>query len=299
VAGGGHDAPASHKPGGGHEEEHEEHVNHEAWVIPYADMLTLLMALFLMLWATSSSDEAKFAALADSLREAFGNGTGENELVVTVGGAGFLEGQESGVTGGDLDVEVKKPTNDELTTAALAGPQNRVTKADQAMKREQEKAALKKAEDEELKKAQEQIAASAAAAGVAGEIKFRREERGLVVTIVTDNVLFESGSSVLEPKGQSIVRLVTEVLRNVPNDVVVEGHTDNSPIKTFQYPSNWELSSLRGTAVLRFMIERVNYDANRIAASGFGETRPVDTNDTAAGRAANRRVEIVVLAEVE
>jgi len=301
VSGSDHDSPASHKPGrGGHEDEHEEHVNHEAWVIPYADMLTLLMALFLMLWATSTTDQAKFAALAESLRDAFtGGGTGELVQTVTIGSPGVLDGQESGVTNGDNDVTVKKPTADELTSAAFTEPTPPRSLGQEALQREKDKTGAKAAEDKTFNDAQKKIAERAAAEGVAGQIKFRREERGLVVTVVTDNVLFQPGSAVLAPTGENIVRIVTEVLRDVPNGVSVEGHTDTTPIATSQYPSNWELSTGRSTSVLRNMVERVGYDANRISSAGYGQTRPIDTNATAAGRSANRRVEVVVLAEVQ
>jgi chemotaxis protein MotB len=293
-----HEAGQSAAPGRGHhEEEHEEHVNHEAWVIPYADMLTLLMALFLMLWATSTVNEEKFAALAESLRDAFGNGTGEMQQAVMEGSPGVFDGQESGVEGGDRDkvpdsenpaimAQVTRPTAvDELT-------------ASQAIEREQLRQELQMRETATLNSVQKQISAHAASEGVLESVKFRQTERGLVVTIVTDQVVFESGSSVLQPRGERIVRVIAEALNKAPNKVMVEGHTDNQPIATAQFPSNWELSGGRGASVLRYMVDNVGFDRQRIAAAGYGDTQPLASNADPAGRSTNRRVEVVVLRNV-
>lgn len=290
-----HEAPASHAPGKGHhEEEHEEHVNHEAWVIPYADMLTLLMALFLMLWATSTVNEEKFAALADSLRDAFGNGTGEMHQTTLEGSPGVFDGQESGVEGGDRD---KIPDSEDpaiLAQAARISPIEELS-AEQALKREQSRQELEQRETAVMNTIQKQIADHAASEGVLESLKFRQTERGLVITIVTDEVVFDSGSAQLKPKGERIVQVITDPLKRAPNRIMVEGHTDNQAISTSQYPSNWELSGARGASVLRYMVERSGFEAQRISHAGYGDTQPVGSNNDPAGRASNRRVEVVVL----
>jgi chemotaxis protein MotB len=269
--------PASSAPGrGAHEEEHEEHMNHEAWVIPYADMLTLLMALFLMMWATSNSDQAKFSALADSLRDALGQGTGETYQSVLEGNPGLLDGQVAGLENADR----ANPTDPEMAVLAELQRQQQEAQAEQ---------------NATLNGVEERIRDQATAEGVMESIQFRRESRGLVVSIVADPVLFDTGSTDLRPAGARILNVVTDALRGVPNDVVVEGHTDNQPISTPQYPTNWELSTNRGTSVLRYMIEQRGYNPNKISSTGYGETRPVAPNDTEAQRAQNRRVELVVL----
>jgi chemotaxis protein MotB len=298
VSGDNHDAPASHAPGRGHhEEEHEEHVNHEAWVIPYADMLTLLMALFLMLWATSTVNEEKFAALAESLRDAFGNGTGEMQQTTLDGSPGVFDGQESGVENGDRDKTEESEDPSILAQKVRVSPVDELT-AGQALEREQARQELQMRETATMNSIQKQISEHAAKEGVSGSLKFRQTERGLVITIVTDDVVFDSGSAVLKPRGERIVQVITEALKKAPNRVMVEGHTDNQPIATSQYPSNWELSGGRGTSVLRYMVERVGFSAQRIASGGYGDTQPVASNDNGDGRAANRRVEVVVLRNV-
>ena len=288
-----HSPENAHRPGqGGHEEEHEEHVNHEAWVIPYADMLTLLMALFLMLWATSSVDQKKFAALAESLRDAFGNGTGELTQNVAFGGQGVLDGQTTGVESGDL----QDPTGSMPDAKdAVRNYKAQSTSAEKALEREKVKAEEKRREEAAMAGIQKRITEAAEKEGYADALEFKKESRGLVVTIVSDNVLFDSGSSVLRSEGAQILKVVGDALKHTPYDAMIEGHTDSTPITTSQYPSNWELSSARGTSVLRYLVDSAGFPGNKIASAGYGEMRPKADNSTADGRSANRRVEIVVL----
>ena len=140
------------------------------------------------------------------------------------------------------------------------------------------------------------IADQAKKEGLSSAVKFEREARGLVVTVVTDDVLFESGSAVLKSQGSRVLSVVGDALVGVPNPVLVEGHTDNSPIATAQYPSNWELSSHRSTSVLRYLVEARGFPSERISSAGYADTKPVSDNETAGGKSENRRVEIVVLA---
>lgn len=271
-------------------EEHEEHVNHEAWVIPYADLLTLLMALFIVLWATSSQNEAKFAAAAESLRESFSSGLGENSSPIAEGSPGILDGQQTGVEGGDYD-QAKAPDEDPITPLLpIANP------AESAQKREEAREAAKAAQQSAFDDIRRKISEAAEANGLSAAIAFRQETRGLVVSIIADPVLFEPGSADLKPQGRNILTAIAPALIGAPNDVMVEGHTDNTPINTARYPTNWELSSQRGTSVLRFMTESLNFNPNRVASAGYGETKPLASNETAGGKAANRRVEIVVMA---
>lgn len=260
--------------GVGLEEEHEEHVNHEAWAIPYADMVTLLMALFLMLFAISSIDLAKFEALAANVGAELGNGGGgDGGDAVLDGGDGILEGSREAV-----------PTRAEL--------------AEEALVREERRAAERTAEAVELSEVEAEIARQAAAAGLGGSVRFRTEARGLVVTVVADEVLFDPGSAELRAGGRDVLAQVATAVRGLPNDLAIEGHTDDRPIATSRYPSNWELSTARATSVLRFMVDELGLPAQRVTAAGYGAERPLEPNASDAGRAANRRVEVAVLAEV-
>ena len=253
-----------------HHEEHEEHVNHEAWVIPYADMLTLLMGLFLVLWAISTQDLKKLQEFGAS----FSGAVGIN--VVASGGDGVLDGSSSPTT--------TVPVGPQLEAAAQA-----------ALEREQQAEAARAAEDAELTAVESAIRASAESQGIGHALSFRREERGLVVSILTDDVLFDSGSALLRRDGIAVLDALAPTLRILPNHLSVEGHTDDRPIATSTYPSNWELSTARAATVLRYLVDRQGFAPDRISASGYADRRPVASNETNEGRAQNRRVDLAVL----
>lgn len=120
------------------------------------------------------------------------------------------------------------------------------------------------------------------------------EDRGLVIRF-RDGVLFSSGKAHISEGGYAVLNEIADKIQNIPNLVVIEGFTDNIPIKTNDFPSNWELSVARAIGVARFMIDDMNVEEERISVSGFGEQRPIDTNDTEEGRANNRRIEITIL----
>ena len=256
--------------GGGLEEEHEEHVNHEAWVIPYADMLTLLMALFMMLFAISSVDLAKFEKLADGLKSALGQG----------GGAGVMEGGTSPMVGAGPAI-VPVPDRGQL--------------AEQALAREEQEAVAAAEQKRQLDQVETAIGTSASALGVRDAVAFRREERGLIVSIVADDVMFDPGQATVRHGGAGILQSVAAALHDSPNRIAVEGHTDDVPINTARFRSNWELSTARATEVLRYLVDELRIPANRVSAAGYGDQHPLAPNDTPAGRARNRRVELAIL----
>lgn len=268
------------KHGAHHEEEHE---NHEAWVIPYADMLTLLMGLFVVLWAISSADMAKLEALQTSFAGSLGmNATGES----AAGGDGALEG-----TDGVLDGGYPEP----LVVNGVEMTEDRIEEAVGALEREQDAEEARAAENEQLDAVEEAISEHAAATGVADVVGFRREDRGLVVSIVSDQVLFEPGSADLRPEGRAVLDGLADALVALPNHVAIEGHTDDVPIATARFPSNWELSTARATSVLQYLLAAHGFPPQRLTASGYGEQHPVASNAEPAGRARNRRVDIAVL----
>jgi chemotaxis protein MotB len=251
----------------------KKHVEHEAehaderWLITYADMITLLMVLFIVLYSISQVDLARFEKLKSGLSESFSAGSGE---AILEGGEGVLDG---GIG----------PTPEVLAAASIAL---------------EEKQALEAAAAEErttLETAQQQVVAQLEGAGLAGSVGFRLERRGLVVTIVTDDVLFASGSALLAPAGRDVVDALSAALAPLPNLLSIEGHTDPTPTRGGGgYATNWELSTARATSVLRELAERHGIDGRRLSAAGYADTRPLAANNTPEGRATNRRVEIVV-----
>lgn len=273
-----------HAPGKGHDhEEHEEHVNHEAWVIPYADMLTLLMALFLVLFAIGRVDTEKFKKLAESLHQSIDGGepAAPSEVVELQP----IATSEGGVfTSGGVFAQLRRMTEQAAGVEAL---ETRREHQDEVT-----------AEIDELRDIQAQLGDLALAGGFADRLTFRLEARGLVVAISTDKVLFQAGRAELEPEGMQLLDLVAAQIRSSDFDLAVEGHSDARPISTARYPSNWELSAARATTVLRYLVDRHGFDPTRLTASGFADTRPIAVGDSDAARAKNRRVEIVILSKV-
>jgi chemotaxis protein MotB len=255
-------------------EEHEEHVNHERWLITYADMITLLMVLFIVLYSISQVDLAKFRRLKEGVAGGLGGPAAAGALS---GGAGPLEG------GGGVFETGLHGTSAQAAEAALADAQARTAGARQARS--------------VLQGAQREIQRSLDQEGLGDTVRFKLESRGLVITIVSDTVLFEPGQADLRAEGREVVDRLAAAIGRLPNQLSVEGHTDNVPISG-RYPSNWELSTARATTVLRELIERHHLDPARLSAAGYAEGRPAATNDTAEGRGTNRRVELVVLADV-
>jgi chemotaxis protein MotB len=160
---------------------------------------------------------------------------------------------------------------------------------------EQQKQDLLKQEQLTLGDARQQIEAALKAKGLQNSVSFAVTSRGLVVSIVTDQVLFDTGKADLKPVGQQVLDAVAPALRNLPNDVSVEGHTDNVPINGGPFASNWELSAVRATTVVRYLVGTDGLRANRMSATGFADTKPVVPNDSPAHQAQNRRVDVVVL----
>ena len=290
---GGHGGGGKHKHHEEHEE-HEEHVNHEAWVIPYADLLTLLMGLFLVLFAIGRTDLEKFKKMAESFRTEFG-GSGQSAQVVSIsegtdgsspldGGNGVLDSNvmpsSAAGTGNGDGTGLATPTELQIEEARQEAEQEAAQEA---------KAALDGVE--------QSIQVEADQAGVGDKVAFRFEGRGLVLSILNDAVLFESGQASLRPEGLSVLDSVLGTLRGIPNDLMIEGHTDSRPVSNTRYGSNWELSTARAVSVLRYM-ELQGFPVDRLSAAGYADTQPIADNATSEGQSQNRRVEIVIISDI-
>ena len=248
----------------------QEHPD-ERWLITYADVLTLLFVLFMVLFSISVVNTNRFELLKESLSDAFNSG-------LTVGGSSVVStvpGEPSPVIDTPTSrIAPEVPTVGGITLASATATQFLESKQLEAAKR---------AIDAKLQKA-----------GVSDKVETTVNERGLVVRLETDGVLFAPGSATLMPAAARILAPIAVSLRALPNPIRVEGHTDSTPIATSQFPSNWELSTGRSGAVVRSLIP-VGIGDTRLQSAGFADSRPADDNDTAAGRAKNRRVEILVM----
>lgn len=249
---------------------HEEHPD-ERWLITYADVLTLMFVLFMVLFSISVVNTAKFDMLKETLEDAFNSGLAQ---------------------GGDsvLDSNPGAPAPAVSTQLGQIAPQVPSLQGISPTDATPEQVL----ESVQLEAAQKAVEQKLDDAGVGGKVSTTVNERGLAIRLETDGVLFSPGSAALQSGGARIIAPIGQSLRALPNPVRVEGHTDSSPISTAEFPSNWELSGARASAVVRTMIG-AGIPATRLQATGFADTKPLGDNDVAAGRAMNRRVEILVL----
>jgi len=273
-----------------HEEEPEEHENHERWLVSYADMMTLLMVLFIVLFAISQVDQKKFAALKEGLSAGFGAPVEMLPGADSLLDPGGAIAPDSVNLAGDVAAQAKTSN---LNPQAPVNPSKveKIATVSTSPGLTKEVKSLKKAESD-LKKALRK-------AGVLKSASFRFDERGLVVSVVTDNVLFQSGSAGLEPQGRKILNTIAPTLVGLPNHLSIDGHTNSIPIKTSQFPSNWELSSARATGVLRYLHSTDGVPYYRMSATAFADTQPRLPKSDPRSVDVNRRVEIVVLAKVD
>ncbi len=254
-----------HSDGGGHDSE-------ERWLLTYADMITLLLALFVVLFAISSVNVSKLKTLQQSLRDAFSGRVAD-------GGEAILQTSDS-VAVKTLQSAPKIVPK----TPSIGQPPAASAKAALAARREQD----------ELQHLKRMLDSFAAAHGFKAQVQTVVTRRGLVVRLLTDNVLFDSGYATLKPQGIPLLNEVGTLLGvDRTHPIVVEGHTDDVPISNDRFASNWELSTARASQVVRFLIDR-HLPARRFAASGYADQRPLASNATATGRTRNRRVEIVL-----
>ena len=273
-----------------HEEEHE---NHERWLISYADMVTLLFALFIVLYAMSIIDLDKYRAFQQSFAEDLGQGVeaapGEDDLpsgVVVDADPGPGEGR---TTGASLAREAEVPVEE----AALGPlpPETLQALLDQA-EADVDVEAVEPVTAEVAALAVE-VSEGLAAAGLDASVEVLVQDRGVAV-VVADAVLFTSGSADLLPAGRDVLARLAPVLLDTSGEMTIEGHTDDHPISTSRYPDNWELSTARATSVLRTVVATSGVAPGRVSASGYGDTRPRGDNAVEQGRADNRRVEVLL-----
>lgn len=272
----------------------EEHENHERWLVTYADMVTLLMVLFIVMFSMASIDLKKFTALAES----FSGGRGGGVESVIEGGESILDGGPGTDSWGYYPAIASE--FDFPDPELIVNPETSANEAEarKALARQQNLEAARQAEANNLQQVKSEIQAALDAQNLGNQVSFKLDRRGLVVSVLTDKVLFPSGSAQFGPNAGAILEAIGKPLSTIPNQIEVQGHTDNVPINTPVFPSNWELSTARATSVLRYLVDHKDTTANRIAAAGYGETRPIADNSTNEGRAANRRVEVVILNSV-
>lgn len=264
-------------------QKHEEHANHEAWAIPYADLLTLLLAFFVVMYAVSSVNEGRYRVLADSLSKAFG-GPPKSMQPIQIGEKPQLGTQADAVfytpdmRGFEQDPARLK---DERSGTRIGGQPSR----------EKQRAAA----DANLDRMSDAVQTAMADLIRKNLVIVRRVPQGLEIEIRAD-ILFASGVAKLEAPARDVLNRLSDVLRDFPNALRIEGHTDDRPIATAVFPSNWELSAARAASVVHLFMNN-GVEPSRLSVAGFGEYRPIADNSTVEGRNRNRRVLVVVIGD--
>jgi chemotaxis protein MotB len=251
--------------------------NEERWLLTYADMITLLLALFMVLFSIASINTSKFKTLKEALHEAFsGQILPGGKAIQQTGAASTANAvPESSPTVTIMPFSVES-TSETFKSLPEAGRTN---------------AQIEQSSFERLER---EVKAYIAEHHFSQYATVSLEPRGLVITLLTDKLLFASGSAALSPNSFPLLEEIAMLLQlQAKEPVAVEGNTDSVPIDTPQYPSNWELSTARASVIVRFLIAH-GVAPSRLAAIGYAEQRPVASNATEAGRAKNRRVEIVL-----
>ncbi len=234
----------------------DEHDNHERWLVSYADFITLLFAFFVVMYALSTVNEGKYRILSDSMVSAFRN--------VQIN------------TAAQLPVVMPPPIS-------MIQKPNTAIKAQEVVKQKQR---------DKMRNVAKDILEVMAPLIEQGKVRVIETSRGVTIEI-NDSILFSPGQALLQPPLIKAMRAIADVLVPTEFPITIEGHTDNVPIKTPQFPSNWELSAVRATTVLRLFADS-GVAAERLTAIGYADTRPVEPNLLADGRARNRRVTIMI-----
>ena len=236
-----------------HAKPHEEEAG-EAWLLPYSDLMTLLLALFIALFAMSQTDSSKMQALAQAFTAAF-----------NMGGPSFFSGM-----GPSMSMPSTPSSGAESSNSAYME------------------------ENENLREAQEKLEQYIKENNLQDQVSTELTEDGLMIRL-KEKALFASGSASLQGQAEQIVPVIAALLSSLPERVTISGHTDNVPISTAQFPSNWELSSSRAVNLMRgLMGAQPSLNPARFSALGYSEYHPIASNDTEEGRAQNRRVEVFI-----
>ncbi|HHY26466.1 MAG TPA: flagellar motor protein MotB [Desulfitobacterium dehalogenans] len=244
-------------------EHHEEHMD-ETWLVPYSDILTLLLALFIILFAAGQIDQKKYERIMAGFNSAFTGGTSVFEST------------------SDLSIDI--------TDDNMGKNDNPVTAETESIL-----AAARAREEHDMREMKEKIDQYINENNLSTQLETRITDEMLMISI-RDYALFDSGSALVKTEAQKLAHIISDILRQYPNyNVEVAGHTDNLPINTSQFPTNWDLSAQRSLNFMKYLLKSNGLDQSRFRTIGYGEFQPIASNTTEEGRARNRRVEVNIL----
>ncbi|MBW4054363.1 MAG: OmpA family protein [Proteobacteria bacterium] len=247
--------------------EPEKHVNHERWLVSYADFITLLFAVFVVLYAMGQSDKKKVEEVMQAIQQSFGM-----------------------ATAGASAPKVNVIPSQAITVIPSLVPEIKLA----PMGRARSGHAKTRAEEKDFRQIKSAVEAYLVKQGAQNKVTLEITRRGLIVSL-KEAGFFNSGQATIKPEAYDLINTIAEVMSQYNNPLRLEGHTDNMPISTAQFPSNWELSTARATNGLKYLIKHFDIDPNKISAAGYAEFRPIADNATPEGRAKNRRVDLVML----
>ncbi|MGH3425763.1 MAG: flagellar motor protein MotB [Nocardioidaceae bacterium] len=267
-------------------EPEEEHVNHDRWLVTYADMITLLMVLFIVMFAISQVDQKRFEQLKEGMAAGFGQTSSPfkgQDSVMEEQGIQPIPPVEAVTM--DLPRERNK-TEQQKVAEAVAQAQR---------KRNQERYAEAEAEVNRLDEVRRRLLAALRAHHLEDDVQMKIDRRGLTVSLVSKHIVFAPNLSELTPRGLKIVEVLSPVLRDLPDKLEIDGHTNQVKVRPKYYPTDWELSSARATTVLRYLDEHGGVSGKRLSAAAFGHEKPLIDPSRADANKLNKRVDIVVL----
>ncbi|GAE92911.1 flagellar motor rotation protein MotB [Gracilibacillus boraciitolerans JCM 21714] len=247
------------------------------WMVTYSDMITLILVFFILLFSMSQIDAEKFRALAEAFR---------SETIFEAMPSIIEEENPTENT----EVLKEEENDDKQGDTSQANDE----KEDNIQSEESLETVTKTPERDELDELLAEIEKFLNENDLNQVISAMRTDQG-VVLILQESVLFETGEATVLDPAKAFLDKVSTLLSNIPNEVRVEGHTDNRPIASIRFPSNWELSGARASSVIRYILTTNSFNESRFISAGYGDTRPVESNNTSEGWSANRRVEIVIL----
>lgn len=263
-------------------EEHEEHENHERWLVSYADMITVLMAFFIVMYAMSTVDQQKFDALKSGLAEGFGQ-------------EAILSGNTSVLADADAAMGSIAPTlaTQDLSPAEQTAVQDAL-QAQAALAADRTRADAE-AEVDRLDGVYARLQAALRKHGLQDDVQATYDDRGLVVSLVSRHVVFEANLASLSARGRQIVDTLAPVLREIPDPLQIDGHTNQAAGNPRFFATDWDLSSARAITVLRRLNEQRGIPATRLSLSAYGHERPLVDPSKAGSQEVNKRVDIVLV----
>ena len=273
----------------------QEHENHERWLISYADMVTLLFALFVLLFAISQINQKKFDELAVSLATGFGtvvNISDGNDSVLPEAGDNVTLNSTPPVDVPAIVVPDIMPQLKEQVSAAMS-TQGTIA-GEKTSLAVQAAESAQAADQANLSKAELALVEAVSASSLAGKVLLSREERGLVVTLLTDDVIFAPHSATLQSGGEDAIRALLPALQDSGTQLIIEGHTNTANVQPINFASDWELSSSRAGAVARFLNSEGGVSRDRMHVAGYADTSPLVPETNPDHLRLNRRVAIVL-----